>query len=126
VFKRFSYALLIAAVLTATGTHWLFLQSLAWTSMLAENLQSGSVFDAVERTFDGHHPCGLCKQISKGKQAEKKTEFRAEWKKLEFSYAPSFFVFSAPVPCQEVRASNDSAPFRAHSPPVPPPRQLSA
>jgi hypothetical protein len=126
VFKRFSYALLIVAVLMATGTHWLFLQSLAWSSMLVENLQSGSVCEAVQRTFDGHHPCRLCKQITKGKQAEKKSEFRAEWKKLEFSYAPSPFVLNAPFQFREMRASDDAAPFLPHAPPVPPPRQTPA
>jgi len=80
----------------------------------------------VERTFGGKHPCSLCKQISKGKQAEKKSEFRSDWKKLEFSYASTAFVFSAPTHFWILPAHDDSADRLTHSPPVPPPRGFSA
>ena len=124
MFRRFGYALLIVAVLAATGTHWIVLQSVAWTTMLAGNLGTTSVYQAVERTFDGQHPCCLCKQIRAGKQTEKKSEFHAGWKKLEFSYAVSAFRFEAPSHFYEVRAIDDTADLFAHAPPVPPPRQL--
>lgn len=71
VFREFGQVLMIVAALSATGTHWLALQSLAWTTMLAENLQVTSWDKAVARTFDGKHPCCLCKQIVSGKQSEK-------------------------------------------------------
>ena len=124
--KRIGHVLLILAVLTVTGTHWLVLQSVAWTTMLAGHLQSGSLAQAVERTFDGKHPCSLCKQIAKGKQEEKKSEYRIDLKKLEFSYAPTAFVFSAPTHFNLLPAENDSAAQLTDSPPVPPPRGFFA
>jgi hypothetical protein len=124
VLKRLGYILLIVAVLTASGTHWLVLQSVAWTTMLMDNLQSSSLAQAVGRTFDGKHPCKLCKQIVKGKQTEKKAELRVEWKKLEFSYAPSIFVFTPPSFCWEARASDDLATPLSHAPPAPPPKTI--
>jgi hypothetical protein len=122
VLKRISHILLIIAVLTASGSHWLVLQSVAWTNMLMDNLQSRSVTQALECTFDGKHPCKLCKQIVKGKQTEKKSELRMEWKRLEFSYAPSVFVFGPPSFFWDVRATDDLAIARSHTPLVPPPK----
>ena len=61
-------------------------------------------------------------QITRGKQAEKKTEFRAELKKLEFSYATSVFVFSAPSFFWMTPAASDPEHLLIYSPPVPPPR----
>src|SRR5262245_52811445 len=88
VFRRIGHLLVLFALLTAIGAHWVVLQSVAWTTMLADNLRTASFPVAVERTFDGKHPCSLCKQIAKGKQTEKKAEFRVELNKFEFSYSP--------------------------------------
>jgi hypothetical protein len=126
VLKKIGHVLLIIAVLAATGTHWLVLQSVAWTTMFAGNLQSNSLAQAMERTFDGKHPCSLCKQISKGKQEEKKSEFQSDSKRLDFSYAPSAFSFDAPSQFTLLPARDDSADTLAHSPPVPPPRPFFA
>ena len=38
--------------------------------MLTQNLRTGSLEDAVTKTFDGQHPCCLCKQIAAGKKSE--------------------------------------------------------
>jgi hypothetical protein len=115
---------MILAVLAATGTHWWVLQSVAWTTMLAENLQTTSWQKAVVCTFDGKHPCCLCKEIAKGKQSEKKSEFQVELKKLEFSHTASEFAFCPPSDFREVRAGNETATPLTHAPPVPPPKEL--
>lgn len=124
--KKIGHVLLIIAVLTAMGTHWFVLQSVAWTSMLMDNLNSNSVVQAVGRTFDGKHPCRLCNLIGKGKQTEKKSDLRVEWKKFEFSYAPSTFLFSPPSSfCAQVPVQ-ETADLLTHTPPVPPPRAFRA
>ena len=122
--KRIGHVLLIVAVLAATGTHWLVLQSVAWTSMLADNLRSSSLAQAVERTFDGRHPCSLCRQIAQGKQDEKKSEVRSDWKKLEFSFSQSAFAFQAPSANRLFRPADEGAAVLSRAPPVPPPRSL--
>jgi len=124
VFRRIGHVLVLFALLTAIGAHWLVLQSVAWTTMLADNLRTTSLPAAVERTFDGKHPCALCKQIAKGKQTEKKTEFRVEPNKFEFSYSPAAFIFVAPGQCWELRPSDASAHLVPRAPPVPPPKEL--
>jgi hypothetical protein len=124
VFKRLGHSLLIVALISATGTHWLVLQSIAWTTMLANNLATAPLVQAVGKTFDGKHPCHLCKQISRGKQTEKKSDLQVELKKLEFSYAPAVFIFTTPVAFWETASVNHFITLLTSAPPVPPPRQL--
>ena len=124
VFHKFGQLLMIVAVLSATGTHWLALQSVAWTTMLAENLHTTSWHRAVQRTFDGKHPCCLCREIAKNHQSEKKTDVQADLKKLDYSYVSFEFVFCAPSGFYEVRAANDAANSLTQPPSLPPPKEL--
>jgi hypothetical protein len=117
---------MIIAVLAATGTHWLALQSVAWTTMLAENLQSTNWEQAVEQTFDGKHPCCLCKQIAAAKKSEKKSDVQVEIKKLDYSYINFEFVFCPPSHFYEISAADDAALSLTRAPSVPPPRELPA
>ncbi|MBE0540778.1 MAG: hypothetical protein IH623_05275 [Verrucomicrobia bacterium] len=126
VFARLGHVLLIVALLAATGTHWAVLQSVAWTTMLVDNLRTVPLREAVERTFDGKHPCKLCHEISKGKAAEKNTEFPTWAKKLEFVAQRPIFVFSTPTHYRLVPEFFSAATDRPHRPPIPPPRPLSA
>lgn len=126
VFKRISNVLLILALIAATGAHWAVLQSVAWTTMLASNLQHTSFAGAVERTFDGRHPCCLCKQIAAGKRSEKKSEFPFEIKKLEFVKAAGQIAFAAPVTFLQWTARTDTCESVGSEPPTPPPRFIFA
>ncbi len=100
MFVRIARWAMIVAMLSITGTHWALLQSVAWTGMLTQNLHSGSLQIAVEKTFDGKHPCSLCKAIAGGKKSEKRAEFSYESQKLvfpplktmNFPIAPSRFL----------------------------------
>jgi hypothetical protein len=74
MFARCAKMAVIVTLVATTGAHWALLQSFAWTTMLAENLSCGSVSQAVSRTFDGKHPCPLCKAIAAGKTSEKKKD----------------------------------------------------
>lgn len=126
VFARLGHVLLIVALLAATGTHWTVLQSVAWTTMLVGNLRTVPLREAVQRTFDGKHPCKLCHEISKGKAAEQKTEFPVWAKKLEFVAQRPVLVFSAPTHYRLVPEFLSAGTDRPHRPPVPPPRPLTA
>ena len=92
--------------------------------MLAQNLETDSLSEALTKTFDGNHPCPLCKQIAAAKKSEKKAEFPPMLRKIEFTHASSQFVFAAPMDFwlqTELCANPNSLP---HTPPVPPPRWL--
>ena len=41
--------------------------------MMVDYSRGASVTEAVAKTFDGEHPCNLCKKISKVRQGEQKS-----------------------------------------------------
>jgi hypothetical protein len=124
VIRKCGQLLMIVAVLSATGTHWVALQSIAWTAMLAENLHSTSWQQAVTRTFDGKHPCCLCKQIAAAERSEKKSDLQTELKKLDYSYTSFEFVFCPPSHFYEVCAPTEALISLTRAPALPPPKGL--
>ena len=51
--------------------------------MLASNLGTTSIREAWSKTFDGKHPCKLCKVVHAGKSAEKKQDNQKPQTKLD-------------------------------------------
>jgi hypothetical protein len=125
VFSRVGHLLLVIALLGATGAHWVALQSVAWATMLANNARTDSLPAAFEKTFDGKHPCALCKQIAQGRQDEKRSDAQLELKKLEFLHQRVALGIDSPSTFVLLGFRTDAtAPLRTQSPPVPPPRSL--
>jgi hypothetical protein len=120
--RRIGNALLIVALLAATGGHWAVLQSLAWTSMLTEHLQSQSFSEAVAQTFDGRHPCKLCLAIRAAKKSGKPAEFPQTLKKIEFPPLAANLVLFAPARFEWLNAANVFTESSVFPPPTPPPR----
>jgi hypothetical protein len=52
------------------GGHWAMLQGVAWATMVHDFSRNGSLTQAVEKTFDGKHPCAMCKKIAKAKNSD--------------------------------------------------------
>ena len=121
VFVRLGHGLLIAALLVATGGHWALFQTVAWTNMLADNLQTTSFSEALVKTFDGKHPCQMCNEISAAKKSEQKTELPSPVKKLEFVSERPAFVFSAPADFYLLTALTEPVVSWSEAPPTPPP-----
>ncbi len=95
----------VLAVIFATGTHWFFLQSIAWVGMAVEFSRTEPIAVALEKTFNGQHPCGLCQVVDAGRKAEKKADIQKPETRLDFF-------------CESVAALlDDPAPFIR---PVPP------
>lgn len=115
----------MVALLTATDAQWIVLQSVAWVGMIVSYSQKASLKMALAETFDGKHPCCLCKAIAAAKKSEQKNEYTLQLQKLEFPPAPGNFVLVAPVQFQLLPAANDAfSKSLAHKPPTPPPRGL--
>jgi hypothetical protein len=125
VLVKFSKWMLVATLSLSIGLHWTVLQSVAWCGMVITYSQGASLKEGLAKTFDGKHPCALCKQIAQGRQGEKKSDAQMDLKKLEFLHdeaalavlSPSTFVFLD-------ACANRTAPLLMQSPPVPPPRSL--
>jgi hypothetical protein len=122
VFARCAKFLVIVALVLTTGLHWAALQTLAWTTMLANHLCTQSVSEAVSETFDGKHPCCLCKAIAAGKKSEKKSESISPTLKMEYPPTPDKFVLIPPEPVSAFSLADFPADLFSHPPPVPPPR----
>jgi len=58
------HCVVIAALFAGSGAQWFMLQSVAWTGMLIRFSQQTTFTEAVEKTFDGQHPCPLCSHIA--------------------------------------------------------------
>jgi hypothetical protein len=126
VFARFGKIFLVIALVAMLGAHWALLQTVAWTTMFADNLCTQSVKEAVTETFDGNHPCDICKAIAAGKQSEKKAEFSFQTQKLEFPPPNENFVLIAPSQFQLLQQENSSAKSLAQKPLLQPPRGFFA
>jgi hypothetical protein len=115
----------LAIVLTLTlslGAHWLFLQSVAWFGMVVTYSQSAPLDRAFEMTFDGQHPCKLCKLVKAGQAAEKKPDSKKPVTKLDFALVLERAAFIVPQPHQPASVSVAFLLVRTESPPTPPPR----
>lgn len=113
---------MVLALVLTTSLHWVALQTVAWTTMLAANLGSESFSEAVSKTFDGEHPCPLCKAITAGKKSEHKSDALTVKLKLEFPPVAEKFVLVAPTPVFIFPIAKISADSFFKKPPVPPPR----
>lgn len=74
--------LLVAMLIVSMGGHLALVQTVAWGTMLMDfSSKEASFSEAVGKTFDGEHPCELCKVVKKSKESEdKKPLLKAEMK----------------------------------------------
>jgi hypothetical protein len=126
VLLRFSKIVLVLALACSIGLHWVFFQSLAWTSMLAGNLRRDSLAQAVLHTFDGQHPCQLCKAIADGKKSERKSDWTPCFKTLEFPPATADLLLTVPASFASPSRADLFARTLSETPPTPPPRPVLA
>jgi hypothetical protein len=113
---------MIAALFLSAGGHLVLLQGVAWVTMVKDYSRTGSLSQAVGKTFDGKHPCPLCKKIAAQRVQDERAPITVKVdKKAEvflkslgyelplpvsrpFFYAPAPFVsmlelcFAPPVP----------------------------
>ena len=115
---------LVLALVAMLGAHWALLQTVAWTTMLADNLHVNSFHDAMTKTFDGQHPCPICQAIAAAKKSEKKSESVAPTFKLEFPPANENFVLISPSQFELLPLENYSANSSAQKPLLQPPRRF--
>jgi hypothetical protein len=122
--RQFSRYLVVTVLTLSLGLHWALLQSVAWVGMVWQYSQTATLGEAISKTFDGQHPCQLCKLVTEGKKSEKKQEAQQPLVKLDF------FLVTSPVnlypPGFQYRAQPPAelAAARSEIPPTPPPRAL--
>jgi hypothetical protein len=122
VFVRLGKIFVVFSLIATLGAQWALLQTVAWTTMLADNLRTHSFSEAVTHTFDGKYPCPLCKAIAAGKKSQQKSEFTFQLQKSEFPIAKESFVFIAPSRFEVFPTANSFAESRSQKPLLQPPR----
>jgi hypothetical protein len=115
-------AVTILALCCAIGLQWLALQSIAWTAMIVDYSKRVSVGKAIEQTFDGAHPCSLCRFVNNGKACEKKSDLQPLMPKVDMICTRQAITLFRPFVHFEYLTSDVSFCQIGHSPPVPPPR----
>lgn len=112
----------VCLLIAAVGGHWFVLQSAAWVSMLVKYSENAPFREAVLKTFDGQHPCKMCKAVAEGKKSESnKTLVKLEIK-LDFTLQASAQLLFPPQFDAHCTAPDFLSPRLRASPPLPPPR----
>jgi hypothetical protein len=124
VFARCGKVLVVTALVLTTGLHWAALQTVAWTTMFASNLRTDSFSCAVSKTFDGEHPCCLCKAIAAARKEQKKSEAIASALKFEFPPVAKKAILFPPAQFDILPLKDTFAESLPAKPPVPPPRSF--
>ena len=122
MFARLGKMFGVFALAVTLGAHWVLLQSVAWMGMIVAYSEHDSFKEAVVQTFDGKHPCCLCKVIAAAKKSEKKSEFALQIQKLEFPLLKERFVFTPPSQFRLMPVTDCFADSFSEKPPTPPPR----
>lgn len=132
---RRAFRILVAVLgcLHLCGGHWGVMQTVAWAKMLADYSAQDGLVEGAKKTFDGDHPCCMCKAIETAKKQQGGTHDKKVpqtptglvLKDCVFSPAP---LFLPPPPRDCVVLSAPALDLRGdvlgYRPPVPPPRRV--
>jgi hypothetical protein len=122
VLVRLGKVFVVFALVSTISAHWALLQTVAWTTMLANNLQSSSLPNAVAMTFDGQHPCPICHAIAAAKKSEQKNQMTNQNQKLDLILIDEKLVLIAPSQVELFPRTDHSAESLFPKPLTPPPR----
>ena len=113
------------------GGHWGVMQVVAWSNMIVDYSAQDGLIEGAKKTFDGEHPCCMCKAISEGKKKESgspdnKLPQGSQGLVLKECVMAPAVRLSPPAPRDRVVLSVPDLDPRGrslgHRPPVPPPR----
>ncbi|WP_133795452.1 hypothetical protein [Prosthecobacter fusiformis] len=123
---RFARWMVVGVLCISLGLQWAVLQGVAWTGMLISYARDGSLIEAVSKTFDGEHPCPLCKAVENGQKQDQEKSANTPIKKLDAVLVEVFHIV-APVPQVMIFARlNQQGERRADAPLRMPPRTGAA
>jgi hypothetical protein len=114
------------------GGHWGVMQVIAWSNMIVDYSAQDGLIEGAKKTFDGEHPCCMCKAIAEGKKQESqnrgddKSPTTSQGLVLKECTFERFIDVPAPRGRDLMSLSRPEPEFRAESrgtrPPLPPPR----
>lgn len=114
--------LVVFTLICAIGGHWAILQSVAWVGMAVDYSQDATLAEALAKTFDGKHPCKICKVVEAGKKSEQKQSSLKVETKFDFWMTNAASLLDPPNPFVVLPARPSAVEVHSESPPTPPPR----
>ena len=116
----------VLVLVLSLGLHWALLQTVAWTGMIISYSRDASFTEAVSKTFDGEHPCPMCKMIKKGRAEEKEQQQQKQsikpGSKMEIGLIWQSTPFYFSCDRETISYPNSNASIRSYEPPKPRPR----
>ena len=134
VLRRFlRIAVAVLCCLHLCGGHWGVLQGVAWVRMIVDYSAQEGLVTGAAKTFDGAHPCAMCKAIAEGKKHESKDTSKdgklplaVQGLLLKECLPGKLVLAPRPVCCDAVLITFPDLDLRGdwigYRPPVPPPR----
>jgi len=119
---KIAQLLIVFSLVCAIGGHWAVLQSVAWVGMVMNYAHDSTLSEALQKTFDGRHPCKLCKVVQDGKQSEGNDALLKVETKLDLLLPHAASWLNPPPRFVVLPGPAFPPPSRAESPPTPPPR----
>ena len=77
VLKRIVAFLLVGVLAWNSGLPQGILQTIAWGQMLSSYSRQAGLEEGLRQTFDGRHPCELCKRIAQSRPGSASTHLTA-------------------------------------------------
>ena len=105
------------------GGHWMLLQSVAWVRMAVVFSEKAPLAQSLRMTFDGKHPCKLCKAVQEGRHSAKEERPGKSGTKLDLVCFRSLLVMVPRAGGGSVVAQSNALEQRSEPPPTPPPRR---
>jgi len=121
---KFAQALVVCALVFAIGAHWVILQSVAWVGMAVAYSQNSSLKQALVKTFDGKHPCTLCKVVQHGKNTDKRAGTENQVPKLDLLLDLNATDAMVNSPSRVPISALATIRLRSQAPPSPPPKTV--
>ena len=122
MFGRWTSFPVVVMLCLVLGLQWTVLRTVAWVNMFVTFVQTDSVSEALTKTFDGKHPCSLCKFVKSAEQSEKKQESIKVEAKLDLILTLESCRLTPPPDYTLLPLLDHTSSGRTESPPVPPPR----
>ena len=121
----FHRLLILCCLLSVSGLHWFAVQTVAWAGMLATRSSEVGFVDAARTTFDGAHPCALCRTVDQKRSDDQDGRKIAGDILVRLQFVVPVGAAIPTRTCSVVRNPLPAGSFadaRSESPSVPPPR----
>lgn len=120
-------SLLLVVFATTANLHLPALQVAAWVGMLVNYSRDATLTEAVEMTFDGEHPCPMCKAIEAEQTKTDPDAIQGETTTRLILFIESPFAWRATSsPIATLRLTSTPGRPASHQPDTPPPRSTPA